>query len=182
MRLTHVAEFVPDPLVHTFQQANDDWHFNCGPGAVCGVCKLTPDQVRPYFEHEGFGRKHYTNPTMMRAVLNWLGGHGITYEWKVVNGLPKYGLARVQWGGPWMRDGVPLRARYRHTHWIGFRTSDRVNGFVFDVNAACVGGWLPFPEWDEQLVPWLLKQTEPKADGTWSITHCVEIKLPGGTP
>lgn len=46
---------------------------------------------------------------------------------------------------------------------------------VFDVNALCVGGWIPFPEWANELVPWLLEQAEPKATGEWWPTHCLEV-------
>ena len=65
-------------------------------------------------------------------------------------------------------------ARYRHTHWVGsFRTPGK--DMIFDVNCMCVGGWVPLSEWSELVVPWLLKQCVPKANGKWHITHVVEI-------
>jgi hypothetical protein len=39
-----------------------------------------------------------------------------------------------------------------------------------------VGGWVTLPEWQHQVVPWLLKQVEPKASGGWWVTHVVEIR------
>jgi len=68
-----------------------------------------------------------------------------------------------------------MAARYRHTHWVGSRI---VEGEVriFDINALqYTGGWLPYKIWAEQLVPWLIKGCEPKSDGLWWPTHCVEV-------
>jgi hypothetical protein len=39
-----------------------------------------------------------------------------------------------------------------------------------------LGRWLRLGEWSEQLVPWLLGQIEPKADGSWHRTHVVEVE------
>lgn len=178
------------------QDAADDWGFNCGPGALCAVTRMKPGEIRPHLGD--FEAKGYTNPTLMAEIL-----HGLhipflrKYECavKVDNREPAYptfGLVRVQWGGPWTRPGVPMRARYRHTHWVAMRMiaattwragsrpmpttprwSDRE---VFDINAMCVGGWLSWNEWSRELVPWLIKECQPKADGTWWPTHCWEIQ------
>lgn len=87
--------------------------------------------------------------------------------------FPRFGLVRVQWGGPWCRPGVPIRVRYCHTHWVGAVRTDCL--YVFDINATCTGGWLPFVEWQGLLVPWLLRETQPRADGSWWITHVAEV-------
>jgi hypothetical protein len=71
-----------------------------------------------------------------------------------------------------------MRARYRHTHWVASRST--VGFEIFDINAICVGGWLSLQEWEFQLVPWLLRQTQPKASGDWHLTHRLEVFLRGG--
>ena len=92
--------------------------------------------------------------------------------------FPHEGLARIQWEGPWMTAGVPIVERYRHTHWVAsmFVAGEEQN--IFDVNCMCVGGWVPLSEWSGSVVPWLLKQYQPKADGHWHITHCIEVEMP----
>jgi hypothetical protein len=108
----------------------------------------------------------------MWDILDRLGA-----EWKKREKVwPHYGLARIQWEGPWTAPGVPMAARYRYTHWVGAQRLGRAaNIWVFDINAICVGGWIPLAEWSEQLVPWLLKECHPKANGKWHITHGVEV-------
>lgn len=149
------------------QRAAEEWGANCGPGALAAVLNLSLDAVRPHLQD--FDRKRYTNPLMMYGALKSLG-----VQWKKGNGnWPRLGLNRVQWEGPWTAPNVPIKARYRHTHWVGSR---HVNGVeIFDINAICVGGWIPLDEWTDRLVPWLLKQVEPKASGAWHITHRLEI-------
>jgi hypothetical protein len=144
------------------------------------VLGLPLDRVRERLV--GFDRKGYTNPSMMRAALDAL---AVPYQWKVGrHGLfASYGLARVQWAGPWTKPGVPAAAAYRHTHWVGSAMPDRSvsdphDVKIFDMNAIGVGGWIDLPEWSTQLVPWLLKQCEPKATGEWWLTHVIEIRRP----
>jgi len=143
------------------------------------MCGLTLDQIRPMCGD--FERKHYTNPTLMWEILlnsgvSWEAS-GIGWEARQFGRqhlFPSSGLARIQWEGPWTQPGVPIAARYRHTHWVGsFRTPGK--DMIFDVNCMCVGGWVPLSEWSEFVVPWLLRQCEPKANGKWHITHAVEI-------
>ncbi len=145
-----------------------EWRFNCGPGALCAVLGMRPDELRPHLLD--FEQKGYTNPKLMFAILDAL---GVQYLRAAPRNWPAWGLVRVQWHGPWMTPGVPLRARYRHTHWIAYRMADN---HVFDINAMCVGGWLPQREWELQLVPWLLRNCEPSAQiDEWSRTHVIEV-------
>jgi len=157
--------------------AYEEWGCNCGPTAIAAIMGLTLDELRPHLGD--FERKRYTNPTLMWEILDRLGA-----DWRRVNppaGLPTYGLARVQWEGPWTKPDVPMRARYRHTHWIGAAWSVGRNEFgVFDVNAMANGtGWCDASDWAHIIVPWILNECVPKADGRWHLTHVVEIALPG---
>lgn len=165
--------------VEEAQAAADDWGLNCGPGAAAAVLGLTPDEIRPHLGD--FERKGYANPTLMRSILKSVGakfscrggGFGRT-DW------PLYGLAVVQWEGPWTKLGVPARVAYRHTHWVGARckiVSDHKAVEVFDINCMSVGGWVSLLEWETQVVPWLLKECHPKASGQWHLTHAVEVQL-----
>lgn len=152
------------------QRAAYGWGANCGPGAIAAALHLTLDQLRPHLGD--FERKGYTSPSMMFAVLRRL---GVAYATRVGRvSWPDYGLVRVQWEGPWMAPGVPMAARYRHTHWVASRRVVDVEQ-IFDINAMVVGGWIALAEWAGDLVPWLLRQCERKADGRWHLTHALEI-------
>ena len=159
------------------QRAYDEWGWNCGPGALCAVLDMTPDEIRPHMLD--FELKRYTNPTLMRGVLNSL---GIRYR-QIYSGAgpapehtpyPRFGLVRVQWAGSWTKPGVPMRARYRQTHWVATRGEPPARE-VFDVNAMSLGGWLSWREWSTLLVPWLIRECCPKGNGEWWPTHGLEI-------
>lgn len=157
------------------QKAGDDWGFNCGPGALCAVLDMTPDELRPKLGD--FERKGYTNPTLMKETLTRCGAAQFLVHRSDKPGIgipPKLDLAlvRVQWAGPWTQPGVPWAARYRHTHWIGVRNN---SSEIFDINAMCSGGWLPHDEWAYQLVPWLIGKVVPKGDGGWWPTHAIAV-------
>ena len=157
-------------------RAAERFGFNCGPAALCAVTGLRPEEAIDRLH--GFERKRYTNPSMMQRALRDLGiGFERVYQCLGLSKArepkyPEFGLVRVQWGGPWTEPGVPVRARYSHTHWIA---CDR--GEVFDVNAISWGGWIARWEWEQRLVPWLLEQVEPKASGEWWPTHCWQVLL-----
>jgi hypothetical protein len=174
---------LPPPLrfdVDVAQAAADEWGFNCGPGALAALLGKTPDEIRPHLGD--FERKRYLSPTMMADALRSLGvGFRRAYECaELVHNrrppMPNFGLVRVQWDGPWCKPGVPMAARYGHTHWIA--TVNHLPTYscaVFDINATC-SGWIPWVEWAARLVPWLLKQTQPRATGEWWATQCWEIQ------
>ena len=90
----------------------------------------------------------------------------------------KNGLVRVQWGGPWTKPGVPMRVRYRHTHWIAVREDGNIQS-VFDINSMGFGdgdpGWCSADGWASNIAPYILNGCEPKADGSWWPTHGIEV-------
>ena len=158
------------------QRANSEWGFNCGPGVLCAVLDMTPDELKPRIPW--FPEKGYINPTSMLKTLGDMGvGHRKAYRSDWPGDLIKietpHAIAAVQWAGPWTAPGVPMRVRYRYTHWIGVRNESRE---VFDINAVSEGGWISLEEWSGSLVPWLLKQHYDKANGQWWPTRVIEIK------
>ncbi len=158
-------------------QAWQDWGFNCGPGALCGVLALRPEQIRPHLQ--GFDEKRYTNPTMMFGALRSLGVRftAATAPLGAMLPWPKLGLVRIQWGGRWMKPGVPMAARYRQTHWVGSWV-DPASGTlaVFDINVAESGGWCNLAPWNLYVVPRLTVATTKGSDGTWLMTHTIEVQ------
>lgn len=155
------------------ERAHDEWSANCGPGALAAICGLTLDEVRHTFEANGFDTKHYTNPTMMFGVLRKIGVRWIlmsTQEW------PRWGLCRIQWEGPWTQPGVPIRARYRYTHWVGAATDPGRGVGIFDINVLSNGsGWCSLDDWSTHVAPVLAKDHDKRATGGWHITHAIEV-------
>jgi len=152
-------------------QATEEWGFNCGPAALAALLGLTPEGVRPVMGD--FESKRYTSPAMMRVALKGL----ISRPFKIRGSLqveppgpdwPKFGLVRIQWGGPWCRSGS---ARHRKTHWVACQHIGGLR-YVFDVNG-CV--WGLFSGWELVLVPWLIEQVVPGGDGTFWPTHSIEV-------
>jgi hypothetical protein len=161
-----VVYFTPEDL----ERAWDEWGCNCGPAALAVAIGRTPDAVRNYINH--FQERHYTNPTMMVSALREL---RIDHEWKrsAENPIewPRNGLARIQWSGPWTAPGVPIPARYRHSHWVTVATINNDRG-IWDVNCP---HWISFDQWQRVLVPLILKDNEPKSDGKWWVTDAIEV-------
>ncbi len=165
------------------ESAFDTWGFNCGPAAVAAICGLSLDELRPYLGD--FEQKRYTNPTLMRQILKNVGASIIEFgrlNWRFEMQRtgrapwPGYGLARVQWEGPWTVPGVPIAARYRQTHWVGACSLNPDDVGIWDVNCMNNGsGWVSLEEWTSILVPWLLKECHPRASGKWHLTHVIEI-------
>jgi hypothetical protein len=161
------------------ERAHAEWGSNCGPGALAAILGLTLDRVRPLLR--GFEDKHYVNPTMMFDALARYGGlrWGFQQLGKATPNLdfPEYGLARIQWEGPWTEPGVPMRVRYRYTHWVGAKVTPRGTG-IFDINALANGsGWCALEDWEGEIVPRLVA-LYARASGRWHITHAVKVQEP----
>lgn len=164
--------------LHDAETACSQWGANCGPGALAGALGLTLEEVRSHIPD--FERKGYTSPAMMNSALRSLG-----VGWrKIGKAWPNYGLVRIQWHGPWMAQGVPYRERYRHSHWIAIDLQDamvrkgRLSAAVFDINAMNEGGWIPYTEWTDVLLPWLHEGSD--WNGAWSIMCAIELQPPRG--
>jgi hypothetical protein len=159
-------------------RAYDEWGCNCGPAAIAATLGLTLDQVRPHMGD--FEAKGYTNPTLMWRALQSI---GVRFAYRVGHlgreNWPSFGLARIQWEGPWTKPGVPPRAAYRNTHWVGVNARNRERVGIFDINALGNGtGWCAAADWIAHIVPWILKECVPRADGGWHITHAVHVEGP----
>jgi hypothetical protein len=152
-------------------RAYDEWGCNCGPGALAAVLDITLDQARPLIP--GFDAKRYTSPSMMNAALRAFGR-----SWRKIGAQwPEYGLARIQWEGPWTEPGVPMVARYRHTHWVGAQRG-RADIGIFDINCMNNGtGWVSLSDWAGYVAPWLSALTK-HATGKWHLTHAIEVNEP----
>lgn len=156
------------------------WGFNCGPAAACVVLGKTPEELKP-FTHE-FERVGYTNPTLMRRILEGAGAK-LTQVLRTDDPGPmprlKYGVVRIQWGGKWTKPGVPPHVRYRKTHWIAVRLGEHGDQWVFDINAVSDfrTGWVPLELWVHTLVPRIVANCVPDGDGTWWPTHGWEVAL-----
>lgn len=162
-----------DLLIITEDEAQQAfaWGANCGPFALAAVSGLGLEAVRPALAAVKFEKRRYTSPAMMYGALNHLG-----IRWRK-NGIeiPTWGLARVQWEGPWTEAGRPMRERYRHTHWIGLGKRGNEVG-VFDVNALDNGsGWISWHDWTMTLVPLIVEHLVPGGSGAWHFTRTIEV-------
>lgn len=155
-------------------RAAEAWGFNCGPAAVAAICGLSIGELRPHLGD--FEQKRYTNPTLMFQILRSLDAAWRRMPTAALTPWPAYGLARIQWEGPWMEPGVPIGARYRQTHWVGCcaRNPDHIG--IFDINCLNNGsGWVALEDWAAILVPAILKACHPRANGGWHITHSLAV-------
>lgn len=154
-------------------RAHDAWGANCGPVALAAVLGKTLDEVRDAVPL--FYQRRYTNPSMMFEALRCL---RVSYRLRPDKDWPAFGLARVQWEGPWTQPGVPKRVRYRYTHWVGACARNRQDIGIFDINCINNGsGWVALDVWVGTVVPYLLEHAVPRANGKWHLTHALEIQL-----
>lgn len=166
-------------------RANHDWLCTCGPAALAAILDLTLDEVKPHFMPAFPG---WTTPTRMFDALRHAGAR---WTWRAVlrdspHPWPSYGIARIQWEGPWTQPGANARWAYTHTHWVGVsqgkgsRGQDLID--IFDVNtvgdgSALQDGWGPLEWWTSEIVPRLTADIK-RATGKWHVTHAIEVTRP----
>ena len=144
----------------------DRWGANCGPAALAAIAKRNVQAIRGVVSAVGFEKRQYMNPTHMQAALKLM-----SIPFASSRAWPNRGLVFIQWGGPWLKPGVPIGAAYRHTHWIA------VDGmYVFDVNASHLRKWITRDSWGtvSGLAEWIMKHI-PRCDGTWSVRSVIAI-------
>lgn len=150
---------VPRFTAEDVDAANDAWGANCGPVAAAAMLGMTLDEARAAFEARGFAERRVTNPTMMKGVIRDVLGRpveGLPVPNGTLERWPYWAIVRVQWEGPWTLPGVPIRARYPYTHWIGAGWTPGGSG-VFDVNLMWeTGGWTSWGHWVGEVAPRLM--------------------------
>jgi hypothetical protein len=132
------------------------------------------EEVRPHLGD--FERKGYTNPKLMFETLDRIGRP----RRRIGRQLPNFGLVLIQWEGPWTEPGVPPRAAYRHTHWVGWCTKSRYGDeAAFDVNALGgrdFNGWVYYAAWSTVVVPWIVQNCVPRGNGRWHVKLGIEVE------
>lgn len=140
----------------------------CGPAALAAILQRQVTGVAPYLGD--FPSRRHMTPTHMRQAL--LAADATVLVWhpaKAPSDDPRtYGLSFVQWEGPWLRPGVPVRAAYRHTHWVGVAHCAEYGRMIYDINArteeSAWGAWVPYAWWTAEVVPRIV-ETIPRATG-----------------
>ena len=139
---------------------------NCGPNALAFALQMSLRKVIRYIPD--FLDRRYTSPTMMEIALAALGRkvqkisiRSEQLHWMELLFHERVALVRIQWGGPWIKDGKPQKWAARQTHWI-VTWIDGFDRLVFDVN----GGINRFENWRYEIVP-ALAASVPRCDGTW---------------
>lgn len=168
--------------------AHDEWGLNCGPAALAFACQVKLQAAKvaiPLFQERG-----YTNPTMMREALEFLGRRFIpiatrnqrrTYPSGYLSNVDAMfagpmSLVRIQWTGPWIIDGKPARWAAQQTHWIA-TWAERGVPLVFDIN----GGIQGFGKWEAEIVPAIVA-TIKRADGDWYPVNIWRLSPPNSPP
>lgn len=142
------------------------WKCSCGPASLAALLGRPCADLREHFP--GMGERGYANPTHLLAACA-----SMDVPVKVRKTdlwiWPDFGLVFVQWGGPWLKPGVPVGAAYRHTHWVAVRGPG-----VYDVN---VGHWVTADDWKRPggVAAWLMSQV-PRCDGTWSTRIAIDVQ------
>jgi hypothetical protein len=121
---------------------------HCGPAALAALLKHPVMTLWPALgnmEHRG-----YCTPSHLLRVLGTMGITSVTLNAAALrhriatSDQPDqepalYGLLFLQWTGPWSKPGVPVRAQYRHTHWVGTALTQEYGRMFYDINAAGLG-------------------------------------------
>lgn len=160
MLISHILQergrFIPWDI----EVAQYNFGANCGPVSFAVASGRQVCRVMQHFQH--FEAKPWTNLTQMRQAFEETGVTPITHkrEW------PRFGVALIQWLGPWTQHDFFARWSLHHTHWVAV---DR--DWVFDHTEV---RWMPRTEWAETVAPLFLEEI-PHATG-WAVKYGLESK------
>ncbi len=166
------------------QAASDSWNLNCGPSALAAILGKTLEEIKWACMSVDFAERGYMNSTMMANALTCLGVTAKPNRLRLdrrtecdVDSLPKHGLARIQFGGPWIINGKPARWAAQHTHWVAsWKIAPGVIRFdpvclVFDIN----GGIMEYARWESEILPAITASIK-RCDGEWFVTNSWEVQ------
>lgn len=166
------------------ERAAEEWRANCGPAALAAICGLTLDEARQHFP----AFRGWTNPTTMFEALRRTGCDNDVTDYtrapRTQTAWPRYGLALIQFEGPWTADRGAAWARRvapRFTHWIGVMQPDGATS-VWDANALddlSSTGWVTLDEWERLVAPGLVasyRAADKRVTDGWHITHAIEVE------
>jgi hypothetical protein len=151
------------------QSAYENFGANCGPCALAAALRVPVARVRRLFPD--FAQKPWVNPSVMWTAIALAGrkARKCGQEW------PSYGLAFIQWDGPWTNRGVPPTVAYRYTHWVAVAETCDYGRMLYDVNASttedAAGGWVPFSWWRDEVAPAIIASI-PRAINWWIRWSC----------
>lgn len=154
--------------------AHELWGANCGPAALAAILGQPVMTMRPFLAD--FATRPFMTPTQLSAALR-AAQQPFRVRRHLSEARPQYGLLFVQWEGPWTQPGVPVRAAYTHTHWVGVAWTADQGQMLYDVNAgddARWGGWCAARTWALHIVPAICEGI-PGADGGWFVRWACDV-------
>lgn len=131
---------------------------NCGPVSFAAASGREVCRIMRYFDH--FEEQPWTNLTQMRQAYAQTGVsiRTLKREW------PEYGVALIQWLGPWTEKNFFARWTLPHTHWVA------VDGeWVFDYSAP---QWMRKQEWAAEIAPYYWRDI-PRSTG-WAVKYGIQ--------
>jgi hypothetical protein len=151
----HRPVFIPWDL----EIAGINFGANCGPISFAVTVEREVCRTMKFFPHFNYSRS--TNLTQMLRAYREVG-----YEIQINKcELPEFGVALIQWTGPWTAKHFFSRWSLFYTHWIAVK--DR---WIFDHT---VGEWLEFSQWENEVTPDFISQI-PRATG-WAVKYGVGL-------
>lgn len=139
--------------------AHAKWAACCGHHSIAAAFNVPLARVCETFD----SKKGWMSPTDIERVLHNL---GIRFRSTLRMQTRKLrdGVCRVQFEGRWMNPGVPVGARYPHTHYIGVREAHVLDTAVHPAI------WIPQQDWLDNADLYYVR-----SDVTgWHITHWYE--------
>ena len=134
---------------------------NCGPVAYAAALQVEVCDIMVHFPQFCEGRR-WTNSIQMRQAL---AARDITTVTKYRE-FPRYGLALIQWLGPWTQTDFFARSSLRYTHWVA------VDGdWLFDHSETT---WLLKDQWASGIAPGYLSELSQAAG--WEVKYGLEFR------
>jgi len=144
--------------------ANKLFEANCGPACLAAILSVQVCDVMCLFEH--FPTRPFTSRRKMEEIL-----HSLNIPFSRTQNLPRFGLALIQFEGPWSQISGSEKWTSRYTHWVAVS-----NGTIYEVNAE---RWLTQAEWSIATERLLVHY--PRATG-WRIKEGLEVAAQAFVP